>query len=135
MDATIQIDEVVRGNAIILSRYNISKKVRLRYCFDFRPCEMTCRLEGIILNDKQSLINRPDAISMNKYLIPVLRKDDHDEMACRILFDWMPESLGKDIPIDLEELTRRIGLKVIEGDFTEKGVVGEFFLTLAMLRS
>lgn len=96
---------------------------------------MTCRLEGIILNDKQSLINRPDAISMNKYLIPVLRKDDHDEMACRILFDWMPESLGKDIPIDLEELTRRIGLKVIEGDFTEKGVVGEFFLTLAMLRS
>ena len=110
MNALVQVDEVVRGNANLINRYNVSKEIRLRYCFDFRPCEMTCRLEGIILDERDRLSNTPDAIPMNKYLIPVLRKDDYDEMACRILFDWMPESLGKDIPIDMGELIRRIGL-------------------------
>ena len=125
--AVIEIEEVVRGNTSLRHRYSVSKELRLRYRFNFVPCVMSCYLEDLIFDEKYSLITTPNSIPMNKYLLPVMRREDYDRLAEWLLRKYLPEYYGRDISINIEKLVERMGLAVIKGVFPENGVLGEFF--------
>ena len=93
------------GNALLKRRCNADKTLRLRYSFDLRPCKMSCSYLGAVMNEKDSLRERDFmGISVDKYLIPVLKPRDYSMIARYIFSRFLPEQLNsalllnRDIP-------------------------------------
>lgn len=54
-EARIRLEEVRSGSAFIRNRYSMTRTLRLRYIFDFRPCHLGCRFSGVIHRDSESI--------------------------------------------------------------------------------
>jgi DNA-binding Xre family transcriptional regulator len=109
---------------------NIKATVRLRYQFNFIPCELSCNYLGIIYSDMESIYSLyPDAFHMDKYLLPVLKSTEDYERAARLIIEQdMHGYLDNDKMICGIEWIQNMGLNVYYGDFPENGVMGEYFL-------
>ena len=71
--ARVKVEEERYGIAHIKNHYTIKGEFRLRYVFNFCPCELTCEFDSVIVNEQESLLSiYPDAIRMDKYLLPLL---------------------------------------------------------------
>ena len=81
-EARIRLEEGRSGSAFIRNRYSMTRTLRLRYIFDFRPCHLGCRFSGVIHRDSESIqaVN-PGAFPVDKYLIPVMRSEDYEKLA------------------------------------------------------
>ena len=128
VEAGIRIEEVRQSGGLLKRRRAFRQPLRLRYSFDLRPCRMDCRCLGAILDEKESLIAKDrTGITMDKYLIPVLKDKDYAFMARVILYTCMPEQLDSEQPFDPERWIREMGLTLKYGCFPENGVLGEYF--------
>ena len=87
-EASITFEEYKAGT--VFSRYTVRKEIRLRYSFDLRPCELTCRFMGAITDARRSIINvNPMAFRLSKYLLPVLTKrEDYERLAREFIIDF-----------------------------------------------
>ena len=103
VETRIKLEEVRSGFAFMKNRYAITPTVRLRYCFDFRPCHMECHFAGVILDEADSLQARyPGAFPVDKYLIPVMSSEDYAWLADAIHGDCYQDEIRRDEPIDPE---------------------------------
>ena len=128
VETKIRLEEVKRGAAFMRNRYALSPTLRLRYCFDFRPCHMECHFAEAILKESDSLQARyPGAFPMDKYLIPVMSAEDYAHLAEDIHRTLYEDEKRKDEPIDPEKWIREMGLKLLVGIFPENGALGEYF--------
>ena len=128
VEAGIRIEEVRQSGGLLKRRRAFRQPLRLRYSFDLRPCRMDCRCLGAILDEKESLIAKDrTGITVDKYLIPVLKDKDYAFMARVILYTCMPEQLDSEQPFDPERWIREMGLTLKYGCFPENGVLGEYF--------
>lgn len=128
VEAGIQIEEVRQSGGSLKRRHALRQTLRLRYSLDLRPCRMDCRYLGVILDEKESLIAKDKTgITVDKYLIPVLKDTDYSFMARVILYTWMPEQIDSEQPFDPERWIREMGLELKYGCFPENGVLGEYF--------
>ena len=105
IEARICMEQARCGNALLKRRCNADKTLRLRYSFDLRPCKMSCSYLGAVMNEKDSLRERDFmGISVDKYLIPVLKPGDYSMIARYIFSRFLPEQLNsalllkRDIP-------------------------------------
>ncbi len=108
---------------------SIQKEIRLRYIFDFTPCHLACNYAGVILNKKMCILElNPDAIRMNKYLLPVLRDSkDYEYLAREIIKEDMPEFFNSSKPYSGMDWLEHMHLKVFTGKFEDRGIMGEYF--------
>ena len=68
-------------------------------------------------------------ISVDKYLIPVLKPGDYSMIARYIFSRFLPEQLNSVLPFEPEKWIRPMGLKVKRGVFPENGALGEYFFS------
>ena len=110
--------------------YTVKTKLRLRYSFNFIPCELTCKYVGVLIGEKGGIYDHyPDAFPLDKYLLPVLKTTEDYERAARLIIEQdMPDYLDKDRMICGIEWIQNMGLNVYYGEFPENGVMGEYFL-------
>ena len=128
VEAGIRIEEVRQSGGLLKRRHAFRQTLRLRYSLDLRPCRMDCRYLGAILDEKESLIAKDKArITVDKYLIPVLKDKDYSFIARVILYTCMPEQVDSEQPFDPEQWIREMGLDLKYGCFPENGVLGEYF--------
>lgn len=111
--------------------YSIKTKLRLRYSFDLRPCELTCRYVGVILGDENGICSAyPEAFRLDKYLLPVLTtKDDYENLARMVIKEDMPDLLDSDKPVSGIDWLTNMGLNTFSGKFPESGVMGEYYFS------
>ena len=130
LEARICMEQARCGNALLKRRCNADKTLRLRYSFDLRPCKMSCSYLGAVMNEKDSLRERDFmGISVDKYLIPVLKPGDYSMIARYIFSRFLPEQLNSVLPFEPEKWIRPMGLKVKRGVFPENGALGEYFFS------
>ena len=111
VEAGIRIEKVRQSGGPLKRRCTFRHTLRLRYSLDLRPCRMDCRYLGAILDEKESLIAKDKTgITVDKYLIPVLKDTDYSFMARVILYTWMPEQIDSEQPFDPERWIREMGL-------------------------
>ena len=128
VEAGIRIEEVRQSGGLLKRRRALRQTLRLRYGLDMRPCRMDCRYLGAILDEKESLIAKDrTGITVDKYLIPVLKDKDYAFMSRVILYSFMPEQIDSEQPFDPERWIREMGLTLKYGCFPENGVLGEYF--------
>lgn len=128
VETRIKLEEVRSGFAFMKNRYAITLTLRLRYCFDFRPCHMECHFAGVILDEADSLQARyPGAFPVDKYLIPVISSEDYAWLADVIHKDCYQDEIRRDEPIDPEKWIQSMGQKLLVGVFPENGALGEYF--------
>lgn len=127
-DARIKVEEVLSRNPNVINRYNIKPQLRLRYSFDLRPCEMACHFVGVVLDEKESLLNiYKGGIPMDKWFLPVLKTDDdYRHLARWILYHYDLKNADKDVPFEPMEWLKAMGTEVKQSNFPED-VYGEFF--------
>lgn len=125
--AKISLEEVVPGHDYMRRKYPVKVTVRMRYCFDLRPCHLSCRFEKVVTDETESLLHDACAIPVDKYLLPVLRNSDYEELADYIFKAYYPEIYGKDVPIDPWLWLNGMNCTVRRGVFPEEGVLGEYF--------
>ena len=127
-ETRVRIEEVMPGNNGIRRHYNIKPQLRLRYCFNLRPCELTCKFETVVLDERFSLVKSDGVIPVNKYLLPVLREQDYIRLAEYIIEAYYPaEMKDRDVPVDPEIWIREMKCKILEGFFEDDGALGEYF--------
>ncbi len=109
---------------------NAKGTVRLRYKFNFIPCELSCKFLWVVYSDMESLYSLyPDAFHMDRYLLPVLKTTEDYERAARLIIEQdMQGYLDNDKMICGIEWIQNMGLNVYYGEFPENGVMGEYFL-------
>ena len=128
VEVGIRIEEVRQSGGLLKRRRAFRQTLRLRYSLDLRPCRMDCRYLGAILDEKESLIAKDKTgITVDKYLIPVLKDKDYFFMSRVILYSFMPEQIDSEQPFDPERWIREMGLTLKYGCFPENGVLGEYF--------
>ena len=119
-------------NDLNRNQYGISRLFRLRYSFDLRPCHMKCRFVGVVLDDREKLIEKnPNNIPVDKYLLPVLHGSDYDRMARYLIQASMGEHSEHGTTADPNLWAAGAGLTVKYGIFQEDNILGEYFLTMA----
>lgn len=129
-EAELGITDTDAGGFGFRNIYPVKTKLRLRYCFCFVPCELTCNFVKAILGEENGIYSYyPDAFRLDKYLLPVLKTQEDYERMARYIIEWdMPEYLDSDDWIFGIEWIQKMGLRVYLGDFPEQGVMGEYFL-------
>ncbi len=126
VETRIKLEEVRSGFAFMKNRYAITPTLRLRYCFDFRPCHMECHFAGVILDEADSLQARyPGAFPVDKYLIPVMSSEDYAWLADAIHRDCYQDEIRRDEPIEPEKWIRSLAgdsflLFFSKNDFTSQ---------------
>jgi len=125
----VKVEEVKVGNSACRSPHSYSRKMWLRYLFNFCPCELTCEFIGATADeDKTILATYPDEIRADKYLLPVLTKPkDYAAMADIVLKELYPEALVEDVAVDPEAFVRRMGRYILAVKFPDSGTLGEYF--------
>lgn len=129
-EADISITDVDKDGFGFRNIYPVKTKLRLRYCFCFVPCELSCIFVKAILGEENGIYSfYPDSFHLDKYLLPVLKtQNDYERMARYIIERDMPEYLDSDKWIFGIEWIQKMGLGVYIGDFPEQGVMGEYFI-------
>ena len=119
--------ELVRGGDTGMTRYkSLRTELRLRYSLNLRPCKLTCRFVKTVVKEEDGLLARnPMAIRADKYLLPILHESDYPRLARWILSQYDMTENG--LPLDVDLLAMRMGLKLLPGRFSEKGVTGEIY--------
>ena len=119
--------ELVRGGDAGMTRYkSLRTELRLRYSLNLRPCKLTCRFVKTVVKEEDGLLARnPMAIRADKYLLPILHESDYPRLARWILSQYDMTENG--LPLDVDLLAMRMGLKLLPGRFSEKGVTGEIY--------
>lgn len=134
VEATIKTEEVKVGNSVLKNTNTNRCRFWLSYSFNLTPCKLTCKFCGVIREEKDTMLARhPDAIHMDKYLIPVLTTKDYIALADRILAEHYKEAVNRDIPIDAELLVKRMGKKLVVGNFSEHSALGEYFFDFGVV--
>lgn len=130
-EARIKIIEKHNDGLGMEKVYSVNTKFRLRYCFDLRPCELTCHYVGVVLGDENGIHSiYPDSFRLDKYLLPVLtEKDDYERLARMVIEEDLPDHLDSDKPISGMDWLENIGLSVYSGKFPESGVMGEYYFS------
>lgn len=128
-DADIRLEEIGRAGGRAVRRYSRVFRLRLRYRFDFCYCELRCALDRVIVREEESLARTigEGNLPMTRYLLPVLKSEDCDDLAVRILAEVSPESLHRDGVIDPFRWAEKTGKKIRWADFRDAGTSGEFF--------
>lgn len=119
--------ETVRGDdARTKKAQTIRRYVRMRYCFDLRPCKSICRFEKVVVNEAESLLAmEPGAIRADKYLLPILKEEDYPYLA-----EWIRDENDLSVnPLDVKELIKRLGITPLRGYFPESDVMGEIYFS------
>ena len=132
ISARVKVEEEKNGIARLKSHYTIKGEFRLRYVFNFRPCELTCVFDRVIVDEKDSLLAIfPDAIRMDKYLLPLFLTTEDYKKAAELVFDQMRWILKKrydpSAPFDPRLWVTSMGPKIKLGAFPENGAMGEYF--------
>ena len=129
-EADISITDVDKDGFGFRNIYPVKTKLRLRYCFCFVPCELSCIFVKAIIGEENGIYSfYPDSFHLDKYLLPVLKtQNDYERMARYIIERDMPEYLDSDEWIFGIEWIQKMGLGVYIGDFPEQGVMGEYFI-------
>lgn len=132
ISARVKVEEEKTGIACLKSHYTIKGEFRLRYKFDFRPCHLTCVFDRVILDEKRSLLAIfPDAIRLDKYLLPLLLSAEDYKKAASLVIDQMRRALKKKYrvhaPFDPRKWISIMGPKIKLGAFPENGAMGEYF--------
>ena len=61
-------------------------------------------------------------------LVPIIRREEYDKYAEEILLKYYPEALETNNPIDVKELAKRMGLRLINTRITkDKSIFGQLF--------
>ena len=129
VETRVRIEEVMPGNVGVRRSYNIKPQVRLRYCFNLRPCELTCKFETVILDERFSLLKYEGAIPVDKYLLPVLKEEkDYIKLAEYIIEAYFQAEIrDRDVPVDPLIWANEMKTILLEGVFPEDGALGEYF--------
>ncbi len=133
VDISVEVRIKIQGKGVYqkssVEYRSVQKELRLRYVFDFTPCHLACNYAGVILNKKMSILEmNPDAIRMNKYLLPVLRDSrDYEYLAREIIKEDMPEFFNSSKPYSGMDWLEHMHLKVFTGKFEDRGIMGEYF--------
>lgn len=132
ISARVKVEEEKTGFACLKSHYTIKGEFRLRYKFDFRPCHLTCVFDRVILDEKRSLLAIfPDAIRLDKYLLPLLLSAEDYKKAASLVIDQMRRALKKKYRVHAHFDPRKwisiMGPKIKLGAFPENGAMGEYF--------
>ena len=108
---------------------------RVRYVLDMRPCYQRCLGPLIYIYDETKSVcptfrNRP--ISVNEYLLPVLRTDDYTKTGKAIIKRFFPEAfedgkLRAGFAVNGEELARRMGLTITFVHFADRNCLGRAY--------
>ena len=129
-DAQIRFEDVRVRDPAQKNRIVFSMQLRLRYCFDLRPCKLDCCFSGVVLFEEDSLrALDKTGITLDKYLLPYLSGDQYEKMAQFLLHRYNLESSEKDVPFDPEAWISAMGVKLEQGAFPENGVLGEYFFS------
>ena len=128
VEAEIRIEEVRRGRDSIRRRYDIKQQYRLRNTFNLAPCKLICVFSDLVLHERAALISRPNAIRLDKYLLPVLKDEkDYINLAKMVIDGYYPQIGDKDVPVDPSVWVHAMGSKIYPGVFPEDGALGEYF--------
>ena len=130
--ACVKVEEERYGIAHIKNHYTIKGEFRLRYVFNFCPCELTCEFDSVIVNEQESLLSiYPDAIRMDKYLLPLLLTTEDYQKAASIVIKEMRTTLKRKYrvhaPFDPRKWISIMGPTIRLGAFPENGAMGEYF--------
>lgn len=94
--ARVKVEEERYGIAHIKNHYTIKGEFRLRYVFNFCPCELTCEFDSVLVNEQDCLLSiYPDAIRMDKYLLPLLLITEDYQKAAAIVIREMRTALKR----------------------------------------
>ena len=132
ISARVKVEEEKYSVAHLKSHYTIKGEFRLRYVFNFRPCHLTCVFDRVIVDEKDSLLAIfPDAIKMDKYLLPLLLTIEDYKKAAALVIRQMRTALKKKyrvhVPFDPRKWICIMGPKILLGAFPENGAMGEYF--------
>ena len=130
--ARVKVEEERYGIAHIKNHYTIKGEFRLRYVFNFCPCELTCEFDSVLVNEQDSLLSiYPDAIRMDKYLLPLLLTTEDYQKAAAIVIREMRTALKRKYrvhaPFDPRKWISIMGPSIRLGAFPENGAMGEYF--------
>lgn len=124
----MKVEEVKKGFTVLHSRNTVAFDLRLRYAFDFRPCEMTCRFEKAVLKEEESLKAQDvSGLAVDKYLIPVMSDREYRTVAAWIRLNHYADACFENKPIDPARWINNLKLKIKNGSFPENGAMGEYF--------
>ena len=128
-DARLIIHEAHTYMVGMKNTYTVRTEFRLRYSFNLCPCELTCWFVGAINGHGNGIYNLyPEAIRLNKYLLPVLTStEDYEKLARKIIKEDMPRFLDSPNAFSAIDWICDMGLQVYVGSFPEQGVLGEYF--------
>lgn len=128
-DARLIVHEAHTYMVGMKNTYTVRTEFRLRYTFNLSPCELTCRFVGAIMGRGNGIYNMyPEAIRLNKYLLPVLTStDDYEKLSRKIIKEDMPRFLDSPNVFSAIDWICDMGLQVYVGSFPEHGVLGEYF--------
>ena len=130
-EVKMKITETEKSGYGMRNVYPVNTGLRLRYCFDLSPCELTCEFIGLVIGEDKGLYSLfPDDIRLDKYLLPVLKgQEDYEKLARMIIKEDMPDYLDSDKSICGIDWLKAMGLSVNSGVFPEDGVMGEYFFS------
>lgn len=131
-DTRIKLHLVKPGCEVLNTDITVEKQYRLRYEFNFLPCHLECHFAGVIIDEKDSLLNKyPFSLRMNKYLLPVFRNaDDYIMMAKKILLRYIPDQIDSMIPLVVTDILENSGISFGFGVFSESDVMGEYYFNI-----
>ncbi len=132
VSARVKVEEEKSGQARLKNHYTIKGEFRLRYYFNFCPCHLTCNFDRVIVDENDSLFSiYPDAIRMDKYLLPLLLTTEDYKKAAAIVVKEMRLKLKRKYrvhaPFEPRKWISLMGLKMQLGAFPENGTMGEYF--------
>lgn len=128
-DAALCLEERRIASGGAARRYTRRRELRLRYRFDFCYCELRCAFDRVIVREEESLAftvgegNFP----MDRYLLPVLKDGNYDDLAARILAEYYPENLHRDGVIDPFRWAEKTGKLICCAEIWDAGTAGEFY--------
>lgn len=128
VEAKIRLEETRRISAAFRNNYKLTLQLRLRYCFDLRPCQLECHFGGVVLDEKSSLRSLyPSSLPVDKYLLPVMGAEDYEQLSRYVRIRYLPGTFGTDVPVDPEVWIREMNVSLFYGAFPENGALGEYF--------
>ncbi len=115
-------------------RVSRQMRLRLRYSFDLRPHMMTCRYMGAVFNEEDALCGTaPGGVTVDRYLLPVMRGKDYLYVTEVIRHYFLPESSLKGKAVDLDLLMERQERWIHYGTFSFGEALGEYFFGFGSL--
>ncbi len=132
ISARVKVEEEKRGIACFKNHYTIKGEFRLRYIFNFCPCELSCIFDRVVVDEQESLLSAyPDAIRMDKYLLPLLLTAEDYQKAAAIVIREVRSALKRKYrvhaPFDPRKWISIMGPTIRLGAFPENGAMGEYF--------